>query len=198
MKQKKMFKQIDYNKIEGKTNLQTLAIISFIIIIIACLLGVVFGYFERDDSVDNNSHDGIPVQILASAILTAHSQSVTTPPFEINPNEIYLTNSLRTKAGIDSNSIYFVRGDFSKKDYPNLIVGITPNGKYSFLKFDSVEKSQLKLNALVVCRKTATELALELKSIKDSSDKIVDDPVTPEEYCKDAQPCCAIILTKIN
>jgi hypothetical protein len=135
---------------------------------------------------------------VGNAISTAQpSQTTTTRVFEIKPNEIYLVSAFRDRAGIDPDSMYFARGEFSEDKYPDLVVDQTSESKYSYIKWNGT--NNLRAKALVVCQQTAKELVEALDIVKGDNDNlIIDEPTDPETYCESARPCCAIILIRGN
>ncbi len=135
---------------------------------------------------------------VGNAISTAQpSQTTTTRVFEINPNEIYLVSAFRDRAGIDPDSMYFVRGEFGADNYEDLIIDKTDTSGYSYLTWKGTNK--LRAKALVVCQQTAPELDEALSIVSGNNDNISDgisDPTDAQEYCGSARPCCAIVLLR--
>ena len=134
---------------------------------------------------------------VGNAISTAQpSQTTTTRVFEINPNEIYLVTAFRDRAGIDPDSMYFVRGEFSEENYADLIIDVTPDDKeYSYLQWKGTNR--LRAKAMVVCQQTATDLDTTLGIVASGNENlIIDQPKTGQDYCGTARPCCAIILLR--
>jgi hypothetical protein len=159
------------------------AVVAFaILIILLNMLNIDFfgcsntGGMSFRDTISNSVKAAMP------------SGQTTTSNFCVTKDSITESTDLALKASVEPSSIFFLKGEL--KDNQSVIVDSSTSGS-SYFKYTA--STNVKLKAMTMCKQTAAALDQSLTILGDKYDLSAS---TAEAYCKESQPCCAIILLR--